>query len=478
MTKQNSSRRDFLKTTGAAAAGVAGAGYFTNFGMAAEDKKAAADTVNFISIGVDGKGSSDSNDAGKHGNMVAFCDIDEKKWAKAVQRWPKAKRYTDYRKLLDDVADGKLGEIHACTVSTPDHNHAPASSRAMKAGLNCFTQKPLTHTIKEARILAELAAEKKLCTQMGNQGTAGSALREAAALIQAGGIGKVSEVHVFTNRPVWPQGDPAPEGGDAPDHIHWDEWIGPADIRKYSQLYHPFKWRGWWDFGTGALGDMACHTLNMPYMGADLKNPTSVQATTTGHNHQSYPKSSVITFQFPATEKRGPVKLVWYDGGEMPGREYFSKEVLDLLRSTDRKLRGKQNEARRGAIVIGDKGTIYTPGDYCGAYELWDTSKTRVDDATRKAATKDLEFVRSPGHFTEWVNAIKADKPEMAMSNFQNYAGGLTETILLGNLAVWMAPKAGEAGLKVEWDAKDLKATNSEEAQKIVNKQYREGWEL
>ena len=430
-------RRKFLKTTAAA-----GVGYFVAAGVSPKQSRAAIETINFACIGVGGKGSSDSNDAGRSGNIVAACDIDAKRLdeSRVVRKFTKARKFYDWRKMLDEV--GK--SIDAVTVSTPDHTHAPAAAHAMQLGKHCFVQKPLTHTLYEARFLSKLARDNKLATQMGNQGTAHDGLRKAAALIQAGAIGNVSEVHVWTNRPVWPQSKdikiPTPE---VPEYVHWDEWIGAAEMRPYSPAYHPFKWRGFWDFGTGALGDMACHTMNMPFMALDLRNPTSVQATTAGHDNNVYPAWSEITYEFPANDKRGALKLFWYDGGKLPPDSLF----------------GGKKPKNSGCLIIGDKGRVYTPDDYGAQFQL-----------SGGAEEKDVTFVKSPGHFNEWVNAIKGGKP--AMSNFVDYAGPLTETVLLGNLAVWAD------GKKVMWDAEKLEATNAPEVAHIINKPYREGYSL
>jgi predicted dehydrogenase len=433
---KGTSRRDFLKTTA-----VAGVGYWVAGGVGIAAGKSALETVNFASIGVGGKGESDSADAARSGNLVAICDIDEETLNRAASRYPKAKKYTDFRKMLDEMDKS----IDAVTVSTPDHTHAPASLRAMRMGKHCFCQKPMTHTIEEARLMGEVARENKLATQMGNQGTAESSLREAAAVIQSGVLGPVTQVHVWTNRPVWPQGLGRPEETpDVPSHVHWDEWLGPAKVRPYHPAYHPFKWRGWWEFGTGALGDMACHTLNMPFMALDLRDPISVQAETSGHNKETYPKWSVITYEFPSTSMRGALTFIWYDGGKRPDAKLLQGAEMDSS----------------GALVVGEKGSLYAPGDYAekGLQLLGGVEKP------------DVEFVRSPGHFEEWVRAIKGG--EAAMSNFPNYASPLTETVLLGNLAVWAD------GPKVEWDAQTLTAKGADDLDKIVKKEYRQGWEI
>ena len=433
--KRGTNRRDFLKTTA-----VTGVGFWVAGGVSPKASRAAIETVNFGCIGVGGKGQSDSADAARNGNIVAICDIDDMTLGKAAVRWPKAQKFYDYRKMFDEV--GK--SIDAVTVSTPDHTHAPATATALRMGIACYTQKPMTHAIYEARKLGELARENNVATQMGNQYTASDGLRKAAAVIQAGALGKIKEVHVWTNRPVWPQGlDRPEETPPVPDHIHWDEFIGPAKFRPYHPAYHPFKWRGWWVFGTGALGDMACHTMNMPYAALDLRNPTSVQAETSGHNKETYPSWSVINYQFPANDKRDALTLMWYDGGKLPERDVFQGAEVN----------------QSGAIVVGEKGSLYAPGDYAESYQL-------LGGATEP----EVEFKRSPGHFEEFVNAIKGGEP--AMSNFPDYASPLTEVVLLGNLAVWAD------GKKIEWNAEKMQATNAPEVEHIIRPEYREGYSL
>ena len=444
---RRTSRRTFIK---ASAAG--GVGFWVAGGVQPAQSKSALETVNFASVGVGGKGTSDSNDAAKHGNMVAICDIDENNLNKAASKWPKAKKFFDYRKMIEEMGSS----IDAVTVSTPDHSHGPASALALKAGKHCFTQKPMSHAIHEARVLGQLAKKNGVKTQMGNQGTANSTLRESAALIQSGAIGTVKEVHVWTNRPVWPQGAGRPKAEPPiPKHIHWKEFLGPAKARAYHPAYHPFKWRGWWDFGTGALGDMACHTLNMPFMALDLRDPISVQAETSGHNKETYPSYSIINFQFPARGSRPAVKMVWYDGGKKPPRELLPPSKLIKAPNT-------------GSLVIGDKGTLLSPGDYGGD---GNTGIFAGGEYTRQRdLKKSVEYTKSPGHFTEWVRAIKGG-PE-SVSNFPNYSGPLTETVLLGNLAVWAD------GKKIDWDAKNLVATNAPEVAHIVKKEYHNGYSL
>ena len=434
---RRTNRRDFIKTTAAASAG-----YWVAAGVSARASNSPNEQIHFAAIGVGNKGDSDSRDAGNSGNLVAICDIDDNFLNKKSIAFPKAKKFHDYRKMLDEM--GKT--IDAVTVTTPDHSHAPASVMAMRLGKHCFTQKPLTHSIHEARVLGETAREMKVATQMGNQGTAHNSLREMVAVIQKGTLGTVKEAHVWTNRPVWDQGQafgrPSPE--PVPSHVNWDLFLGPAKHRAYNAAYHPFKWRGWWDFGTGALGDMACHTLNMPFMALNLRDPISVQAKTSGHNQETYPGWSIIDFEFPEKDFRAPVKLVWYDGGKLPDEELLQGAPMHIS----------------GALIVGEKGSLYAPGDYAekGMTLLGGVEKPEVD------------WVRSPGHFEEFVRAIKGGDP--AVSNFPDYAGPLTETILLGNLAVWAD------GKKIEWDAQNLEATNAPEVMHIVKKEYHNGFEL
>ena len=282
---------------------------------------------------------------------MAICDVDAKRLAGATKRFPKAKTFRDYRKLFDAMHES----IDAATVSTPDHVHAPVAAMAMRRGIHCFVQKPLAHSLHEARVLAQLARENKVATQMGNQGSAQSSLRRSAALLKAGALGAVSEVHIWTDRPIWPQGVERPAPKHPPEKLDWDLWLGPAPARPYGELseaargkypatcYHPFAWRGWWDFGTGALGDIACHAVNMSFHGLDLRDPETIQAETSGHNRDSFPAWSIITYQFGATTARPALKLFWYDGQQHKPRA----EVFE----------GFSNRGG-GCLVIGSKGKM------------------------------------------------------------------------------------------------------------------------
>jgi len=429
-------RRQFLQTSASV-----GIGYWLAGGVQAAQSKSPNERIAMASIGIGGKGGSDAANAAKLGQMVAICDVDEKRLDGAAKLYPRAEKFTDFRKMLDALHKS----IDAVTVSTPDHMHAPAALMAMRLGKHCFCQKPLTRTIYEARLMGQVAREMKVATQMGNQGTAESGLRRQAALLRAGVVGTVREIHLWTNRPIWPQGITRPAPRPCPQHLKWDLWLGVAPPRPYAEDlpnkgmdkkalknlrgYHPFKWRGWWDFGTGALGDMGCHIVNMPFMGLDLRNPISVVAETSGTNKDSLPAWSIVTFQFAATKLRPALKLVWYDGGKTPSVE----------------LCGGVPPGAGGSLVIGDKGRMLNGSLSGGAHPL------------------DVKFPESPGHVEEWVRAIKGGEP--AMSNFPNYAGPLTETVLLGNLAIW-------AGQKVEWDAATIRSKNVKGLESLIKPTY------
>ena len=424
-------RRNFLRATAATGAGV----IIMKDLLAQESPN---EKIAFASVGVGGKGHSDSGDAANAGEMVAICDTNRNQLKGATERFENAKQYEDYRVMFDEMGD----KIDAFTVSTADHMHGIISAHGMNMGKHCFTQKPLTRTIYEARRLGEIAREKKLVTQMGNQGCSSGGLRESAAMLRAGLLGEVKEVIVWTNRPIWPQGGSRGEPMDVPEYLNWECWLGMAPERPYSVNYDPFAWRGWWDFGTGALGDMACHTVNMPFAGLDIKNPQWVQAISSGHNYDSLPKWSVINFEFPENAWRPGFKFTWMDGGQRP-----DPELLD----------GNKPDGS-GSLVIGTKGKLYSPGDMGDTQVFYGISADEVN-----AFRENADYPRSPGHFQEFAQGIKANDPSICWSRFDEYAGPLTETILLGNLAVWGASKPEEMGPKVEWDAVNLRITNDPE---------------
>lgn len=433
---QQSSRRDFLRN-----AAYAGVGMTLADSALAKGYRTPNEKINFACIGVGGKGHSDTLDASEFGNIVALCDVDENTLNKMAARFPDAKLFRDYRVMLDKM--GK--EIDAVTVSTPDHSHAPAAAMSMLLGKHCFCQKPLAHSVFEAHRLGEIAAKMKVATQMGNQGTAGDGLRRGAAQLKAGIIGNVKELHIWTNRPIWPQGIARNLAKTPPSNLDWDLWLGPAKERPYADGYHTFAWRGWWDFGTGAQGDMGCHTVNMPFMGLELRNPVSIEAQAGENNRDSYPKWAIVKYEFAATKSRPALTMYWYEGGKMPPRDLFGKV---------------ENPPDSGCLIIGDKGTIFNPSDYGQDAKV----------VSGGVEIGEVQFPKSPGHMAEYARAIKGGEP--AMSNFQNYAVPLTKTILLGNLAIW------SAGKKIEWDAKRMVAKNAPEVEHIIRPTYRKGYSL
>ena len=419
----------------------------------------AAGRLNVGVIGCGGKGFSDGK-AMRRENVVAICDVDWKRGAGLVKEFPKARRYSDFRVMLE-----REKYLDAVTVSTPDHTHAVAALAAMQRGLHVFCQKPLTHSVEEARILRMAARKHGVVTQMGNQGTAMEGVRRAAELVRDGVIGKVKEAHVWTNRPGnwWPQGIHRPKGVIAiPEHFRWDLWLGPRAHRPYQKGYHPFAWRGFWDFGTGAIGDMACHTMNMAYMALELDAPDWVEAEQEGVTEESGPKWSMIRFGFPARGKKPPLHLTWYDGGKLPPIDLIPEEARQPRKSKDGKERPFKL-AGSGSLLIGDKGVLYSPNDYGARFFIYPEERTREYDAPEPT------LPRSPGIHKEWLLACKGAGPT-PMSNF-DYAGRFTETALLGNVAV-------RAGEKVEWDQGRMRSRNSERANRFVRDEYAFGYSM
>jgi len=455
------SRRDFLL----ASATVAGGYWIAPKSRAAEGAvpTSANEEVRFACIGIGGKGKSDSADADRSGKVVAVADVDANQLKRAETAFDGTKQYTDFRVMLDEM--GK--SIDAVTVSTPDHTHITAAAMAMNMGKHCFCQKPLTRSIADARLLTDIARSQKVATQMGNHGTADSALRRTAAVIKSGEIGAVKEVHIWTNRPIWPQGGNRPVESAAPAHLKWDLWIGPSPARPYAAGYHPFAWRGYWDFGSGALGDMGCHSINMPFMALNLRDPISVQAMTSGHNKETFPKWSIIDFDFPALGGRSALKLRWYDGGKLPEQSLFAGFAGEVKKNND----GKEVEhpfttAGSGMLLVGQKDSLYCPGDHCEKGFFLKSGRV----------IGDVDFPQSPGHFLEFVDAIKGGPQGMA--NFPDYAGPLTETVLLGNLAIWAASSPDTMGKKIEWDPVGLVAKNAPEVDAIIRPVCRDGWKV
>jgi predicted dehydrogenase len=451
-------RRSFLGT------GAAGLGYFFTAPAisAARAARKPNETLQFAGIGVGGKGSSDIDNAGNLGEVVALCDCDEGQIEPKAKKWPGAKKFTDFRQMLDEM--GK--HIDAVTVSTPDHCHAIAAVLAMRMGKHVYVQKPLTHTVFEARVLKETARKHKVCTQMGNQGSAENGVRRAVELIQGGLIGPVHEAHVWTNRPIWPQAPTItarPDKADVwPKSLNWDAFIGGAPLRPFVKgVYHTFNWRGWWDFGTGAIGDMACHTANMVFRALELGHPTTISAENGEINPETYPAWAHIIIEFPARKGLPPVKLHWYEGHK------DGKLVLPSDEITRKFLHDGEKLPSSGSFLVGEKGTLYSPNDYGAQYRV--TPKELAEGKNLHTPEKlPINNKGDQGMKDEWVEAIKAGKPEIAYSNF-DYASLLTEAFLLGNVAI-------RTGKKIEWDGPALKVTNVPEANHLIKTHYRRGW--
>jgi len=401
--------------------------------------------LNIAAIGAGGKGATDIDGCSSE-NIVALCDADWNTAAKTFQKYPNAKQYKDFRVMFD-----KEKGIDAVTISTPDHTHAVAAMAAMERGIHVYVQKPLTHTVYETRRLTEAARKYGVATQMGNQGHSGEGVRQLCEIIWSGAIGNVREVHAWTNRPIWPQGIAAALPQEpVPDTFDWEVWLGPAPSRPYNSGYAPFKWRGWWDFGCGALGDMACHILDPANWSLQLRYPTSVECLKQeGKTDQTYPTKAIIRYEFPARGSMPPVTVYWYDGGELPPRP---KGIADTV---------KLGDGDNGSLFIGDKG-IATTGTY------GDDTRLLPNELMKDFKLPEPILSRSPGHYRDWIRACKGGGP--ACSNF-DYSGPLTEWVVLGNLSIRYQGK-------LLWDGEKMKVTNNSEANKWVKTTYRKGWRL
>ncbi|HEY1187948.1 MAG TPA: Gfo/Idh/MocA family oxidoreductase [Gemmata sp.] len=425
----------------------------------------ANDKLRCGGIGVGGKGSSDIDNAGALMDVVALCDIDTGKLAPKAKKWPEAKTFSDFRKLFDDSA--LMKNIDAFTISTPDNTHALAAVLAMRAGKHVYVQKPLTHDVYEAHLLMKEAKKNKVCTQMGNQGTAANGLRRAAELVRAGELGDVTAVHVWTNRPIWPQAPQVsaakpPKPADAPKGVDWEAFLGPAPEHHYAPGIHPFAWRGFWDFGTGAIGDMACHTANMAFMGLKLGHPTKVSAEAGDVNPLTCPSWAHVTIEFPKRGPLAPVTLQWYEG-KKDGKKVLPPD--DLVKKA-LEISGAKKLVDSGSILVGTKGIAYSPDDY-GANVFFSTGQKA--NGNTKPETMPVNNKGDQGQKDEWVEAIKANKPELALSNF-DYAGLLTAAFLLGNVAI-------RTGKPFNFDGEKC-AADIKEAAPLIRREYRKGWDL
>ena len=480
--KSTTSRRSFIKQ-GAIASSVF---IVPRHVLGGTGFTAPSDQLNLAAIGAGGKGSSDIRNASVNGRerVVALCDVDFSGSAsRSVEAFPKAKLYADYRVMFDKEKD-----IDAVTISTPDHVHGPAASFAMQRGIHVYVQKPMTHNIKEARKLTEMARKYKIVSQMGNQGGSNPLLGMVQKWIDSGVMGKISKVQVFTNRPVWPQGIamPSPDDSLKPKDLNWDLWLGPASDRPYTPGMHPFSWRGWWDFGTGALGDVGCHLIDIPFRTLGLKYPTDAECsvstlyTSSGASYypEGCPAASFITLHFGATEKsKSPIEMTWSDGGIKPAHPEFIPANNDI---------GGVG-SRNGVLIIGEKGVIST--------NINDSSplqpKLYLSDGTTDFGPETEDDTEPEyGHQRKWVDACKAgfkSKEHLALTSSFDYAGPMTETVLMGNLAIrsYMLGKPDSKGRmdfyarkKLLWDGENTRITNLEEANQFVGRTYRKGWEV
>lgn len=456
-------RRAFLAATTTTAVLSASAQDKPNTAQVVPGKKSPNEKLNIAAIGAGGKGSSDIGacyDLGE--NIVALCDVDWNRAAKTVNGMPNAKRYNDYRNMLEKE------NIDALTISTPDHTHAPAAYMAMKMGKHVYVQKPLTHTVAEARLLKNTAKETGVMSQMGNQGHCGDGVRNLCEMIWDGAIGQVKEVHVWTTRPVWAnQGmaDPMPPQ-TTPELLDWDRWIGTAPWRPYNKGMVPHDWRAWQDFGAGALGDMACHIMDPTYWALKLveaPNFSVEMVMERGSNSQTFPITTTVKYSFPARGKMGPVDVFWYDGhwkDDATGQEVYNRPKRPEGVAEDVVL-GDNGE--NGSFFVGEKG-ILTTGEYGGdsRFVLGDNMK----DYKQPAPT--IERIPDESPYVDWIRGCKTGK--LPCSNF-DYSGPFTEMVQFGNLVV-------KSGKKLEWDNLKGVVTNVPNAAEIVSKPYRKGWEL
>lgn len=436
------SRRDMIK----AGAAVAVFNIVPRHILGGAGFTAPSEKLNIAGVGIGGMGSGDIRSVAGE-NIVALCDVDQNASARNAKSYPKARLYTDFRKMLETQKD-----IDAVVIATPDHNHAVVSIMAMKLGKHVHCQKPLTHSVYEARMMASVAKESKVATQMGNQGQASEGARLLCETIWSGAIGTVREVHAGSNRypAISPRGIRRPaETPAAPANLDWDLWLGPAPARPYHPSYHPFAWRGWWDFGTGVLGDIGCHQLSSVFKALKLGHPAWVDASSSNHQmppeiaNETAPLSSITKWFFPAEGDRAAVTITWWDGGLKPPRP-------DELEASQRF--GEDD----WVLIIGDKGKMYG-------------NRIIPNAKANEVGTPPRILSRSPGHYVEWVQACKGGQP--AGSNFVDHAAHLAEVVLLGNIAI-------RAKEKLLWDGPNLRFTNSEAANQLINPPYRHGWSL
>ncbi len=465
------SRRHFIKKAALSAAAVS---IVPRFVLGGPGYIAPSDTLYIAGIGVGGKGTSDLTGFAKNpkAKISFLCDVDDRQAIESKKNFPKAKYYKDFRVLLDKEAK----DIDAVSVSTADHTHAVAAMAAMQRGKHVYVQKPLTHDIYEARMLTEAAKKYKVVTQMGNQYASADHVRVAKEWVDAGLIGEVHTVHCWTNRPVWPQGIATPTGKHAlPKELDWDLWLGPVKEVEYNPAYHPFNWRGWWNFGTGALGDMACHIMDAAFRILPIDYPSEVECSATtawadffklADYPDSCPASSIIHLKFPRTDGKGNINFTWMDGGLVPKRpeEMLPDEMM--------------GDGGNGYIFEGTKGKLI--GNYERPPLL--LPSTRMKEVTLPAPTLPRVPGAEEGHYIQWVDACLAGYGNMQVSSPFEFAGPFTEAVLMGNLAIRSYNMRNGYNFpgrkKLLWDAKNMKITNFDEANQFVKREYRKGWSL
>ncbi|MEZ7495295.1 Gfo/Idh/MocA family oxidoreductase [Leeuwenhoekiella aequorea] len=477
--KSNSTpRRNFIKNASIASLGIT---IVPRHVLGGVGFTAPSDKLFVAGIGVGGKGESDIKsfaDSGK-AEIAFLCDVDDRRAASSRARFPKAKYYKDWRVMLEK----EHKHFDAVSISTPDHNHASPAIAAMKLNKHVYVQKPLTHDIYEARKLTEAAEKYNVVTQMGNQGASNNGTRLMSEWYDAGLIGEIQEVYCWTDRPVWPQGIPWPKtSAPIPSELDWDLWLGTAPYKDYVGGLVPFNWRGWWDYGTGALGDMGCHLVEVPVRVLNLKYPKNVQCSVgsvyvdefkRGYFPDGCPPSSHVTMTFPKTDKtQGDIKLHWMDGGIQPARpeELDPNEVF--------------GDGGNGVLFIGTKGKMM-----CGTYsenpQLLPTSKTEKTTVAQKYERVEGQ---ANGHYKQWVEAALAGPGKKEVSSPFSVAGPLTETLLIANLAIrgFDVRKERPGGgydypgryIEMLWDSKNMHVTNFEEANQFVKRNYRDGYTL
>lgn len=443
------SRRSFLQKTTLASAAVSA---FPAIARAKKDGVAATDRVGVAFVGAGGRGKN-AIEALVDEHFVAFCDVDDARAADNYQKYPDVPTFRDYREMFAEMGD----KINAVVISTPDHMHFPVAMTAIAHGKHVYVEKPLTHTVEEARLLTEAARKAGVITQMGNQGHSNEGTRLTKEWIEAGVLGEIREIHSWTNRPIWPQGLSVPDHSKmipvVPDTLDWDLWQGVAQKRAYDPVYLPFGWRGWWDYGCGAFGDMACHIMDAAYWGLNLGSPTALEAFSAKNNDHSCPVSSVVQYEFGARGSQPALTWKWYDGGLTPTFPADWEDGAQYYRDGS------------GTLIIGSEASMVN-STYGASPRIFPATKMKEMTPKLKNVPKTLPRVETSNHHLAWCNAIRENR--QPASNFE-YAGPFTETVLLGNAAI-------RANRRLEFDAKNVKFTNYEPANQYLTKTYRPGY--